>query len=255
MKKVIVIAGTVDARRIIEELVKLNISVVATVTTVFGSELISGYEGVKVYSGRLDKDGMVGIVKEEGAQLLIDASHPYAGNASVNAIEACKAADVKYLRFERNESSVKTSNVIRVKDFFEAAKLAETFDGNIFLTVGSNNLEAFTNSITDFKERLFVRVLPESKVIIKCEQAGLSAKNIIAIKGPFTEEMNCEMFKMANAKVVVTKDSGEAGGTDEKLLAAEKLGIKVIMVERPKVEYGHKVSSIEEVVNYLRKFL
>lgn len=252
MPTVIVIAGTIDARQIIGELIKLNVSVVATVTTTFGTELLNEYQGLKVYEGKLNSGEMIKLINETHASCLIDASHPYAGNVSVNAITACETAKITYLRFERDESRVEYSNITRVKDFIEAAKLAESFQGNIFLTVGSNNLEIFTGIIPDFKERLFVRVLPDSKVLIKCESAGLSAKNIIAIKGPFTEEMNIAMLKACNASVIVTKDSGDAGGTAEKLGAAQKLGVPVIMVERPHVDYGKKVSSIEEVIEFYK---
>lgn len=255
MKTVVVIAGTIDARQIIGELKKLNISVAATVATTFGSELLSEYAGVTVFEGKLNLEEMINLIRKLDARYLVDASHPYAGNVSVNAIAACRAVGIPYLRFERDECRFEYSNVTRVKDFIEAAQVVASYKGNIFLTVGSNNLEIFIKSIPDFRDRLYVRVLPDSKVLIKCEQVGLSAKNIIAMKGPFTEAMNIEMFKACNAAVIVTKDSGEAGGADEKVIAAEKFCIPVIIVERPHLQYGRKVGTIEEVVEFCKEFI
>ena len=101
--------------------------------------------------------------------------------------------------------------------------------------------------IPDFKGRIFARVLPDSKVIEKCERLGLDAGSIIAVKGPFSEAMNIEMLKHCNVSVMVTKDSGNAGGNDEKINAALKMSIPVIMVERPDIYYGRTASALEEV--------
>jgi precorrin-6x reductase len=123
------------------------------------------------------------------------------------------------------------------------------------LTIGSSNLALFTGKIADYKNRLFVRVLPESRVIAKCEQTGLTAQNIIALKGPFTEEMNTELLRYCNAKVLVTKDSGAVGGIEEKLAAASKMDIPTIIVERPEIVYPEKTSSISEVIKFVQGIL
>lgn len=252
--KVMVISGTADGRQIIEELSKLNIPVTATVTTGFGKELLSGLKGVAVVEGKLTPEGMVQLIRDTGAKCLVDATHPYAREASVNAISASEKAGVPYLRFERMDTELAGDRIITVKDFKEAAKTAASMDGNIFLATGSNTVEIFTNEISDYKNRLFARVLPDSRVVLKCEQAGLSANNILAMKGPFSENMNIEMLKHCKAAVMVTKDSGETGGTEDKLQAAQKLGITVILVQRPVVDYPEKVSSRTEVLEFVKKY-
>jgi len=255
MADVIVVAGTLDARHIIGELAKLNIKVCATVATSFGNELLQQYKGVEVFAGRLTSDGMADLIRRTNVRCMVDASHPFAREASINAMAACEQTGIKYLRFERNETRIEGINIISVESFEEAAMEADKFRGNIFLTTGSNSLEVFVKRIHDYKNRLFVRVLPESSVLSKCEGLGLTAKNIIAAKGPFSIEMNEQMLKHCNASVMVTKDSGEAGGTPEKVEAAVKLGIPVILVERPEIRYTDKVSDIEEVVSFVKKIM
>ncbi len=247
---VVVIAGTADARQIIGKLLEKGIPTAATVATGYGSELLSGYPGLEVYEGRLTGEEMADLLKRTGAKCLIDASHPFAKEVSVNAIHACETAGVPYIRYERSHTDTGKAEVIRVGDFTEAAKLLSRMKGNILLTVGSNNLDVFTENVEDFKERMFIRVLPEGKVLQKCEAAGFSASNIIAMKGPFTVAMNVEMIKYCKAQVLVTKDSGAEGGLPEKLRAAELTDIKVIMVERPGIEYKHKVTKIKDAVEY-----
>jgi precorrin-6A/cobalt-precorrin-6A reductase len=252
---VLVVAGTADARQIISELAKLNIQVVATVTSSFGSELLVGCPGVDVREGKLGAEEMTSLIKATGVNCLVDASHPYAREASINAIDACRKSGVPYLRFERRETDARYEGIIRVKSFEEAAEKLENFDGNILLTVGSNNIKLFAQKVSDYRRRLFARVLPQSSVLAKCEEAGLTAHNIIAVKGPFSVEMNVEMLKHCGAVVMVTKDSGNIGGTGEKFEAARRLGIPVILIERPGVDYVEIASTVETVVEFVKKHM
>jgi len=93
--------------------------------------------------------------------------------------------------------------------------------------------------------------LPVSKVLLLCEELGLNPDNIIAMKGPFSEEMNRAMFAMQDVSVVVTKDSGGAGGTLDKIRAAKAAGIPVIVVKRPTIDYGEVYRDMLELINTL----
>ena len=252
---VIIIAGTADARNIIEGLSAINLKIVATVTTDFGAELLEQYEGITVHKGRMDQDGMMRLFASSGAKCVVDASHPFAIEASINAMKACEQIKMPYIRFERADINSDSDYISRVEDFEEAAEAVEKMKGNILLTTGSNSLGVFTKIITDYKERLFVRVLPESGVIRKCEELGLSAKNILALRGPFSEALNLEMLKHCNAEILVTKESGEPGGTAEKIRAAEALGIKIVLISRPQIAYMNKTDNIDDVIRYVRECL
>ena len=253
MQDVIVIAGTSDARQIIAGLARRGIRITATVATGFGGSLIEMGQGVSVLDGRLCAGEMARLVEKTGAKCIVDASHPYAAEASSNAIRACRLANVPYYRFERACTLTEDKNIIWAGDSRQAAEKADEFDGNIFLTVGSNNIEVFAGTIRNPKHRLFARVLPQSEVILRCEQAGLDASSIIAVKGPFSREMNIEMLKHCKAAVMVAKDSGAEGGTPQKLLACAELGIPVIMVRRPELGYINKTGSIDELLEAVVK--
>lgn len=255
MFDVVVIAGTSDARQIIGKLLDKKIRVAATVTTSFGSELLNGCLGLSVFEGKLSREGMSGLLAQTGAKCLIDASHPFAQEASINAVSACNSNGIPYLRFERETDTVENADIIRVVDYIKAAECAAGMKGNILLTIGSNNIEFFTERIADFKKRLYVRILPVSAMLARCEAAGLTADNIIAAKGPFSETMNIEMIKYCKAEILVTKDSGKEGGVAEKLSAAQKTGTKAILIERPVIDYINKVSSIQEAVGFAERLL
>ena len=97
------------------------------------------------------------------------------------------------------------------------------------------------------------RILPTAEVMAECEKF-LSPKNIIAIQGKFSVELNAELLKHANAEVIVTKNSGQVGGTDTKILAAEKLNLPVVMINRPKIFYPNLAKSFDEVLKEIEKW-
>ena len=250
MFKILVIAGTSDARQIIEKLIQSGACITATAATQLGGTFLKQYEEVDVRVGRLTLGEMMRLIDEIKAACIVDASHPFAENVSANAIEAAKRMSVPYLRYERPETVIDYEGIIRVRNFEEAVERLKDFSGNIFMAIGSGKLELFTK-IPDFKRRMFVRVLPESKVLEKCEKLGFDAENILALKGPFSESMNIEALKHFGASVMVTKDSGSAGGNEKKISAARKLGIPVIMVERPRMDYGFLAGDVLEVVDFI----
>ena len=71
------------------------------------------------------------------------------------------------------------------------------------------------------------------------------------MQGPFSTELNIELFKHYNAEVIVSKDSGQIGGVDTKITAAEKLNLPVVLIDRPKINYDKVVSTFEEVLKFL----
>ncbi|MDD2497449.1 MAG: precorrin-6A/cobalt-precorrin-6A reductase, partial [Desulfitobacteriaceae bacterium] len=137
-------------------------------------------------------------------------------------------------------------------DFAEARELAETLPGIIFITIGKNHIETVLDKISD-KKRVRVRVLPQSETIAQLEGLGLNADQIIALKGPFSEEMNLLMLKETEAASLICKDSGKQGGTDAKLEAALKLGIKTLMIKRPRIDYPNKYQDVAELINYVSR--
>ena len=66
------------------------------------------------------------------------------------------------------------------------------------------------------------------------EDANFPSKNIIAMQGPFSLDMNISTIKYCNADVIITKQSGTAGGYDEKIQASKHCNISCIIIKRPK---------------------
>jgi precorrin-6x reductase len=52
------------------------------------------------------------------------------------------------------------------------------------------------------------------------------------MQGPFSKELNVAMFHQCGARYVVSKDSGKAGGFEDKLAAAAEVGAKLVLIDR-----------------------
>jgi precorrin-6A/cobalt-precorrin-6A reductase len=248
---VLVIAGTSDANAIIQELASHGIHVMATVATAFGHSLVPTLENVVATKGRLDRNGLHRLMAKSGVKCVLDASHPYAREVSANAIGACADAGIAYLRYERPSTVAENEDVIHVRDIADAAAKLREMKGTVFISTGSTGLEVFARVLSDFSQRAVVRVLPDDTVIARCKSLGLPASSIIASRGPFSEESNMAIFRATGATILVLKDSGSEGGTPQKLSAARRLGLAVILVDRPVVEYPWVTGSIQEAVSHV----
>ena len=235
MYKVIVFAGTTEGYEISRFLGENQIPVLACVATEYGSRSLKESSSLHVQAGRLDENEMKELFSREKPELVLDATHPYAAEVTRNIRKACEEAEVSYTRILRTGSE--QQNAAYVKDMQEAAEYLKGTTGNVLLTTGSKELAAFT-SVPDYKERLFARVLSLPSVIEACQALGFEGRNLIAMQGPFSMELNQAMLTQYECRYLVTKDSGKAGGFLEKIQAAEACGATVVIIGRPLAEEG-----------------
>lgn len=245
-EKILIFAGTTEGRLLAEYLGSHNISAHVCVATEYGEQLVKKSETITVCAGRLDCEGMQNLIKE-GFSLVIDATHPYAVIVSSNIKEACSKTGVEYMRLLRREGS-RQGNLVEVPSVEEAVKYLQNTEGNILVATGSKEIAKFT-ALDNYKERVFARVLSTASVAKACSDLGFEGKNLICMQGPFCEELNYGMLKQISAKYMVTKDSGKVGGFEDKIRAAKRAGVQVILVGRPQGDEGRSFDQVIEELN------
>ena len=120
MMNLLIMAGTSDARRIIQDLSTVDeIHVLATATTSHGVELARNSGADKVLNGRFNAEELMEILMDNDIELLLDATHPFASAATQNAINASDSLGVPYLRFERPCTELPDSDLIHPVNSFE----------------------------------------------------------------------------------------------------------------------------------------
>ncbi len=244
--KICIFAGTKDGRELAELLSSRGLHVTACAATEYGGELLEGVQGLMVKTGRMDEDQMADFMREEGFDLVIDATHPYAQIVTQNIKAAAADAGIDYLRLLRAADPV-PGNAVYVKDTAEAVSYLSGTAGQILLTTGSKELSAYSK-IPGFSERVWARVLPLESSLKQAEEAGLPSGRIIAMQGPFSKEMNRAMLNMTGASFMVTKMSGKIGGFGEKMDAALEMGVTAVVVGRPPEEDGFDFDQVVDIV-------
>lgn len=242
------IGGTSEGRRLIKTLAELNITLYVSVATAYGASLIEPQANLHILAERMDFDAMQKFVAEHHPDCVIDATHPYATIVTATVQKVCRACGCEYLRLVR-PAAQEHENCITVQDFPEAVELLSHTEGNIFLTTGSKTLQEFT-AINGYAERIALRILPMLDSLGKALELGYKPANIICMQGPFSEALNIEMMKRYNARYLVTKDSGSAGGFSEKAKAAAAAGAELVVIARAAEEQG---AGYNELVDLLKK--
>ncbi|NMD69681.1 precorrin-6A reductase [Bacillus sp. DNRA2] len=254
---ILVLAGTSDARELAVLMKKAGLSLLTTVVTE-NAAIELDKAGLDVQVGRLTADEMVSLIANRKVRAVVDASHPFAEEASRNAIQAAEQAGIPYIRYERESQSYDFEKLTIVESYETAASLAARKKGVIMLTTGSKTLQIYTERLLELDGvRLIARMLPRMDNLEKCEKLGFPQKNIIAIQGPFSKEFDKALYQQYGVTLMITKDSGKVGSVNEKIAAAKELGIETILIRRPTIAYGnvhHDFNSVLKALNEVAPF-
>lgn len=273
-KKVLLFGGTTEGRLLAGFLEAAGCPAVVCVATEYGRDLLlqsSGElhmqncradagNGICVRLGRMNQAEMEQLFREMDPGLVIDATHPYAAEVTQNIKRACRLfPQIRLLRCEREteEHKLEQSGVpmadapdgalIHVPDMDAAAIWLSGHTGNVLVTTGSKELAAFCG-LADYRQRVYVRVLPSEESIRICRELGYEGRHIIAMQGPFSQTMNMALLREYDCRYMVTKDGGKAGGLDEKLKAAGEAGVCTLLIDRPDSGKGISLEKVKEQI-------
>ena len=121
--RIVVFSGTTEGRDFSRAAAALDIAVTVSVATDLGAEEQGQAPGITVHSGRLLPGAMAELL--QGAALCVDATHPYAVDATRNIRAAAVQAGVEYRRLLRAQSPLPPGCAV----FETAAQAAEYLAG------------------------------------------------------------------------------------------------------------------------------
>ncbi|MBD2576122.1 cobalt-precorrin-6A reductase [Oscillatoria sp. FACHB-1406] len=249
----LVIGGTQESKEIATAIASLRISCTISVATDAARSLYPASPYLQVRVGRMDKSGFAAFLQGEKVIAIIDASHPFAVEVSRNAIAAAAAVGISYLRYERDEERPITNYELRITNYSELLEGNYLAGERVLLAVGCKALPLFQAWQT--RSTLFARVLPAVNSLEVALKAGFSSDRIIALRPPVSAELEAALWQQWQISLVVAKASGKAGGEDVKRSVAERLGIPLIIIARPKVAYTQQTSHLEDVIAFCRQFV
>lgn len=236
---VLILGGTTEARALAGALSGFTvISSLAGRTTSpllpAGEVRIGGFGGI---------DGLAAFVRERRVDVLVDATHPFAERISANAAAAGRVAGVPLLALRRpGWREHAGDDWRRVPDLPAAAALLPQLGRRIFLTTGRQEISVFAG----LDECWFLARSVEPPVPPMPRRL-----DVILDRGPFTVDGEARTLREHRIEVLVSKDSG---GSDAKLVAARRLGIPVVLIDRPPAPKADAtVETVAEAVAWLEK--
>ena len=242
------IGGTSEAVALAHALATRQISCLVTVTTAAAQASYAQVQGLEVEVGSLAIDALPAFIQGRGIGGILDASHPFAVTISQGAIAAAQSLAIPYWRYERPPTGDLGSQVgrCRVRDLNSVLR-ADVLEGQrVLLTLGYRWLAAFQpwqNQAT-----LFARILPSPEALTAALTAGFSPDRLIALRPPIGFELETALWRQWRITMVITKASGQPGGEQVKQRVAQALGVPLMIINRPPIQYPLVSHSLEEVV-------
>ena len=141
MYKVLVFAGTTEGYEICRFLADHKIETKGFVATEYGSKSLTENEFLTVQTGRLDAADMEEVFLQEKPEMVLDATHPYAAEVTVNIRTACENTQTAYYRVlreagEHEDRAVYVDSVQAATDYLDQIYTLSLHDALPISTVG-----------------------------------------------------------------------------------------------------------------------
>ncbi len=252
MKKIWLIGGTGESATIAESIAFHQLTCLVTVTTENAKTLYPISPYLTIQKGALSGDQIRGLCQQENIIAIVDASHPYAVQISQQAIAVSQEYQIPYLRYER--SSLPPSPGIITLNNFDTLINGDYLQGErVLLTVGYKALPLF--KLWQNRTVLFARVLPRIQSLEVALKAGFSGDRLIALRPPISRELEQALWQQWNITLVITKASGKQGGEEIKRLVATELGVKLIVIDRPLVNYPQQTDQLSDIIKFCCQYI
>lgn len=167
-------------------------------------------------------EGLARYLRDEGVDLLIDATHPYAAQISQNAAQAAALAGIHCWALRRPAWQAQPGDDWReVEGWAELIEALAPFQRPLF-TLGREPLQ----HLDEIPSHQFwtLRALEACPGNERCE--------VIGARGPFRIDDERALFERRQIDVLVSKNSGSTA-TEPKLEVARERGVPVLVLRRP----------------------
>jgi len=231
-KRVLLLSGTSEGPPLARALLEAGFAVRATVTRAEACSTLFGalVGAVTVEARGFTEEGLSEFLAQGEADVVLDATHPFAVRITRLAHAVCGRLGVPFVRYERPDWEP-PAGTRQVASFVEAAALLPSLGRRVLLTIGAKQLKHFA-PLQD-RQVLIARILPCVASLQQALAAGFTPDRLLCLRPPFSQEFNRALLREYRAEVLLTKASGREGGVVEKVLAAHELEIEVVMIRRP----------------------
>ncbi|MDQ1721719.1 MAG: precorrin-6A/cobalt-precorrin-6A reductase [Pseudonocardiales bacterium] len=246
MARVLILGGTAEARALATALAGLpGVRPISSLAGRVAAPLLPAGE-VRI-GGFGGAAGLTGWLAAGRIAAVVDATHPFAATISWSAAESAAAIGIPILALRRPSWTQRPGDDWRRQPSPPAAAAVLTelaLDGlaeRVFLTTGRTGLAPFAGLD---RQWFLIRS-------IEAPQPPLPSRHqVLLARGPFSVAEEVALMREHRIEVLVTKDSG-GPLTEAKLVAARKLGVPVLLIERPPLPDVPTVPTVEAARNWV----
>ena len=234
--KILILGGTAEARELANRLVAQGHDVTSSLAGRTQDPILpQGGLRMGKFGGI---PGLAAYLRVAGIDTLVDATHPYAGQISINAVAAAQAVNVPLIRYMRAPWEQQMGDDWVTVETASEAAAALPPNADVLLTTGHTGLEHFLNR----DDCQFVVRTIEAPAVDLPRHASL-----LQTRPPYGLIDEMALMEREGITHLVTKNSG-GKQTAPKLEAARRLGVKVIMIARPVYGPANEVASVDDAI-------
>jgi precorrin-6A/cobalt-precorrin-6A reductase len=239
--RILLLGGTTDANQMARALAERNVGAIYSyagrtktpITQPLPSR-IGGFGGVA---------GLMTYLSDENITHIIDATHPFAAQMSINAFKASIATGLPLLRLERPPWTPYPSDQWTIAAHLEdIPEMLPDDPARVFLAIGKQQIGFFAAK-------------PQHHYLLRLVDppAGplpLPNATVVLARGPFDVASDTALLREHRISHIVSKNAG-GSGAQAKLEAARTLGLPVILANRPPLPGNTVAQSTAQVMQWL----
>lgn len=188
-------------------------------------------------------DGLAHYLRDNEVTHLVDATHPFAATISTNAVIAAGKARIAHIALTRPPwRPVAGDRWHAVGNVDAAVGVLAGPSRRVMLALGRMHVDAFATQ-------------PQHHYLLRFVDASgntplLPHHSLVVERGPFTADGDTRLMQTHAIDIVICKNAG-GHGAEAKLIAARRLGLPVIIIDRPVLPPRLETNDVEEVVRWL----
>lgn len=221
---ILVFGGTTEGRKAVKELEEAGKPFYYS--TKGNEQEITLKNGIRL-EGALLKEDMLRFCREKSIRLLIDATHPFAVHLHQTVAEVADTLHLPAIRFERIYLSHNANNIIWCTDYTDA--ISKINASILLATTGVQSISQL-KPLEKKGVKVYYRILERESSLELARQQGVD-ESMLCYYHQGENELN--IFRQIHPDAILLKESGETGGFNKKVQAAEHLNIQIFAISRP----------------------
>jgi precorrin-6A/cobalt-precorrin-6A reductase len=187
--------------------------------------------------------GLIDYLRAHCVTHLVDATHPFAATMSTYAVAAAREVGVPLMAMTRPAwEPVTGDRWTRAADIAHAVAQLAGPPRRVMLALGRMHVNAFTAQ-------------PQHHYLLRFVDApdvppALPHHTLLVDRGPFAAEDDEQLMRKHAIELVMCKNAGGSGAA-AKLIAARRLGLPVLMIDRPVLPPRQEVYDPHQVLAWL----